>query len=321
MQTKTKEKTLDQVNFAFWLPVSGHNVSVGAEQTPFALPLLPLPIRVSDLVDGNPSDNAVGQGTYDYLRQFPDCPHNREYAALLRDAYPHFISDLGAQILMLDHKEVDSPYLQRKITYLKILALLDAQNAGLLLRLGIEYYNLSQMFSEFIHSRQHLLHAMGYFQQLLKLQPNQLSALNYLAQIDYFFGDYPSALARWRQAIALMEEGATRLALVKRVEALSSEDIPEYPLIDEYENIGIAMDLYGRGEIAEATTTLEIIEEQGRFVHEFDSPEFFYFLGLCRSKNGDPGGAFAALEKSLELNPEFAPAIESMDRFLASGKA
>ena len=81
---------------------------------------------------GDPSDDAIGNGLYDYLREFPDCLRNRSYAELLRDAYPHFLADLGAQILMLDHKEVDSTYIRRKITYMKILALLDSENVGLL---------------------------------------------------------------------------------------------------------------------------------------------------------------------------------------------
>ena len=65
---------------------------------------------------------------------------------------------------------------------------------------------------------------------------------------------------------------------------------------------------------------MEIIEEQGQFTEEHASPEFYYFLGLCRSKNGDPGGAFDALEKSLELDPDYALAIEAKDRFLNTGK-
>jgi Tfp pilus assembly protein PilF len=41
---------------------------------------------------------------------------------------------------------------------------------------------------------------------------------------------------------------------------------------------------------------------------------------MCRSKNGDQGGAFEALEKALELNPDYALAQEAKDRFLEEGK-
>lgn len=202
---------------------------------------------------------------------------------------------------------------------MKILALLDKGNAGMLLRLGMEYYSLSQMFAEFIHSRQHLLCAMGYFQQVLRLQPNHVSALNYLGQIEYLFGDYPAAIDRWTQLLQCMEESPARQELSQRVEELSGQELPECPLVNEYEHIGQAMDLYGRNEIEEAAKTLDIIEEQGRFVQEFGCPEFYYFLALCRSKTGDAGGAFAALEKSLELDPDYPPAREARERFWESG--
>lgn len=321
MSSKMNEKSLDPNNYILWSPELGHTINVGPEQSPFALPQIPLPIHSVALDDGTPSADAIGQGAYDYLRQFPDCPHNTAYAELLRDAYPHFLSDAGAQILMLDHKEVDSYYIRRKITFMKILALLDAENTGLLQRLGIEYYNLSQMFTEFGECRQHLLKAMSYFHRILKKQPENLTVLNYLAQIDYLFGDYPAAIVRWQQVIACLEDGSPRQALAEKVEMMVAEGAPEYPLIDDYEQIGAAMECYGRGEIAEAATTLDIIEESGKFTAAFPCPEFYYMLGMCRSKNGDQGGAFDALEKALQLDPEYALALEAKDRILEEGSA
>jgi tetratricopeptide (TPR) repeat protein len=203
---------------------------------------------------------------------------------------------------------------------MKILALLDGNNPGLLQRLGIEYFNLSQMFTEFADSRQHLLKAMSYLCAVVKLQPDNLAALNYLAQIDYLFGDYPAAISRWQQVVAGLAQGSGRKALTEKVELLKAEGMPEYPLIDDFELIGAAMECYGRGEIDEATTGLNIIEERGRFTTAFSCPEFYYLLGMCRSKNGDQGGAFEALEKALELNPDYALAQEAKDRFLEEGK-
>ncbi|WP_432822221.1 hypothetical protein [Trichloromonas sp.] len=321
MSPKLNEDSLDPNNFLLWCPEPEQAVNVGPEQAPCVLPQVPLPVRPAALEEGDPSADAIGQGVYDYLRQFPDCPHNAAYAELLRDAYPHFLSDLGSQILMLDHKEVDSYYIRRKISYMKILSLLDGDNSGLLQRLGIEYYNLSQMFTEFGECRQHLLKAMAYFYRILKHQPANLTVLNYLAQIDYLFGDYPAAIARWRQVIDRLEEGPPRQALTEKVEQLSADGVPEYPLIDDYELIGAAMECYGRGEIAEAATTMDIIEERGKFTASFPCPEFYYFLGICRSKNGEQGGAFEALEKALELDPDYPLAREAMDRILEEGKA
>ena len=81
-------------NFRLWTPPEGHVVQTGAESTDFQLPAIPLPIKASELENGLPSDDVIGSSLYDYLRQFPDCPYNSEYAALLRDAWPHYISDL-----------------------------------------------------------------------------------------------------------------------------------------------------------------------------------------------------------------------------------
>ncbi len=320
MSLKQNEKSLDPQNYILWSPEPGHTINIGPEQAPFVLPQIPLPIHSVSLKEGEPSADAVGQGAYDYLRQFPGCPNNTAYAELLRDAYPHFLADAGSQILMLDHKEVDSYYIRRKITLMKILALLDGNNCGLLERLGIEYYNLSQMFSEFGECRQYLVKAMAYFCRILKMKPDNLTALNYLAEIDFLFGDYPAAITRWQQVIDSLEAGPARNALMAKVETLSAEGTPEYPLIDDFELIGAAMECYGGGKIAEATTTLDIIEERGIFTAAFPCPEFYYMLGICRSKNGDQGGAFKALEKALALDPEYVLAKEAKELLLEEGK-
>lgn len=320
MSPKMNENSLDPENFVLWTPMTGHSINVGPEQTPFVLPEIPLPVRPADLEEGDPTANAIGQGAYDYLREFPDCPFNAEYAELLREAFPHFLSDLGAQILMLDHKEVDSFYVRRKITYMKILALLDGDNPGLLQQLGIEYFNLSQMFTEFGECRQHLLKAMGYFSRVLQRQPDNLSALNYLAQIDYLFGDYPGASARWRQVVDSLDDGPSRRTLIEKIEAMTAEGMPAYPLIDDFEQIWGAMECYGRGEIDEATITLNIVEERGKFTEAFPCAEFYYLLGMCRGKNGDQGGAFESLEKALELDPDYTLAQEAKDRLLEDGQ-
>jgi hypothetical protein len=96
-----------RAGFRFWTPQAGATIEVGAERRQFPLPQLPLPVRS---VCGDPEAHDIGQGTYDYLRQFPDAPSAELYAELLRDAFPHFLSDLAAQIVMINEKEVDAPF-------------------------------------------------------------------------------------------------------------------------------------------------------------------------------------------------------------------
>jgi len=309
---------LDPRQYVLWTPASGKVVQTGADQHPVALPQLPLPLHREDLA-GEPNGDAIGRGLYDYLRQFPDCPHNSCYAELLRDAFPHYIADLGAQIVMLDHKEVDAPYIRRKLTSLKILALLEPENPGLLQQIGMVNLELGLLFSQLKNCRPHLLEAMGALQRSLKLQPDNPSCLNQLGQIDYLFGDYPSAVRRWQGVVELLPEGPTRLALCEKIIQLAGQDIPDHPLVDDLEAIGEALDLYADGDLRSALLILERLEEEGRVPNEFPSPEFYYLLGMCRGRRGDPAGSFAAFEYALSLDTEFAPAIEAKGRLVDEG--
>ena len=169
---------LDPQAYQFYTPEPGRCVEVGAENLQVLLPQIPLPILREDLETAEnptPSDDAIGKGIYGYLRQFPDCPLGVRYAELLRDAYPHFLADLAAQIAMLDYKEVDAPYVRRKVTFMKILALLEPENPRLLASLGLAGFDLGLMFSELPHCRQHLLAAMGFLQRALRLAPDDVA--------------------------------------------------------------------------------------------------------------------------------------------------
>lgn len=316
MSTECPRQSLVPKTFALWMPPKGRTVPVGPEQHPVPLPAVPLPIPHEELLEGDPSDNAIGTGVYDYLRHFPDCPHNQAYAELLRDAYPHYLSEIGAQILMLDHKEVDGAYIRRKITSMKILALLDPENPGLQQRLGIEYYNLALIFTELGNCRLHLLKAMGCLQNSLKNLPDNPTTLNYLGQIDYLLGDFPAASRRWQGVIDQVADESVQEPLRQRIARMEEVQMPESPLIDDLEKVGEAMACYGKGEIEEAATILEIVEERGQLTSELPSEEFYYMLGICRGKNGDTAGAFEALDRALEMNPEYQPAIDAKETIL-----
>lgn len=306
--------------FLFWTPEEGRTVTVGAERQAFLLPRTPLPVHREDIIDEKPSADAIGRGAYDYLRQFPDCPNNVVYAELLRDAFPHYLADLGAQIVMLENKEVDAPYVRRKMAYLKILLLLEPDNGGLLQRLGMVCYELGLMFNELRHCRGHLLAAMGYLQRSLRRLPGNLTSLNYLGQIDYLLGDYPAAVRGWRAVVAQLEDGSAREALAARIARTEKQGFPDHPPIDDLEAIGEAMERYGNGDFHGAGMILAKLEEEGTVPAEFPSPEFYYLLGMCRDKEGDAAGAFEAFDKALELAPDYAPALEGKNRILDGGR-
>ncbi len=302
--------------FLFWTPPAGTTVGVGAERQPFPLPQLPLPVHKELLIDGHPSDAAIGQGLYDFLRQFPDCPHNQEYAGLLRDAYPHFLADMGAHILMLQNKDVDGHYVRRKLSYLKILALLEPENAGLKQSIGMTCYDLAMTFSEFGQVRQHLLGAFKYLRDALRLQPDSAFLCNYLAQTNYLLGDFPAALQLWRRMVEALPAGEARATLVNRIAAIEAGELPDHPPVDDLEQVGLALACFGNRELGTACEIMERLEEEGTILREFPSPEFYYFLGICRSRTGDAGGAFAAIEAALELDPEHGQALAAREQLL-----
>src|SRR5512140_1946714 len=87
---------------------------------------VPIPLLDADFKalgsGAEPDYDMVGRGIYAALRANPDCRWNSVYAGWLRDAYPHLLAELASHIIMLDHKDVDVTYLDRKINYMKVMA-------------------------------------------------------------------------------------------------------------------------------------------------------------------------------------------------------
>ena len=311
---------LDPVEFSFWTPPADSSLTAGPDQTCIPLPQIPLPLHAAHFAgDQEPTDRMIGEGLYAYLRRFPDCPENFHYARLLQQAFPYYVADLGSQIIMLEAKEVDPPYIRRKISYLKILALLEPDNFGLLQRIGVAYFELAMIYTELIHVRRELGHARLWLKKAWEINCNDLGSLNYLGQICYLVGDYDQAGQHWQQLIALLPSGPARSQLQARVDALAASDRSDPPLIEGLEAIGVAMEHYREREYPEACFIMERLEEDGGLTAALPNSEFFYFLGLCRVKTEDPAGAFEAFSKALEINPQNAGAEQELQRILDGG--
>lgn len=300
--------------FRLCLAADGRCVKIGPEQYPVPLPAIPLPVHLEDLEEGEPADEAIGRGVYDYLRQFPDCPLGSEYVHLLQEAYDHYLGDLAAQIVMLNYKDVDPPYVRRQIAYMKILLLLDPGNIGLLQQLGKAYFEVALNFSELQGVRYDLLKALGYLQKALGGSQDDPATLNYIAQIDYWLGDYPSCGRRWQGVFATLGEGPVKDAIAAKLERLEKGEVPDHPLVDDLEGVGNAMAAYGRGEIDAALMLLEGIEEDGTLLAELPMAEFYYLLGICRERTGERGGAFDAYDRALQIDPNYEEALRGRDR-------
>jgi tetratricopeptide (TPR) repeat protein len=302
--------------FNFWHPPTGYTVETGAESTDFLLPTIPLPLLNSKASEQTPSADMIGSGLYDYLRQFPDCPYNSEYAALLRDAWPHYLADLAAMIVMLDHKDVDAPYIRRKISGLQILLLLNSDNAGLKQQLGIAFYELALNYIELCHCRSHLTRAIRYFAEADKSLPHDPANLNYMAQIDYLLGDYPKAMERWQLLLTQVQDEPTQSTLLARIEKVKEQELPDHPLLVDLESIGEAMHFLASGEPEEAKAILEKLEQEQVVPTEFPNPEFYSLLAISRERSGDTCGAQAAFAKALELDPAHQESLDGLDRLI-----
>lgn len=299
-------------DFFFWTPEADDVVLVGPEQRAVPLPQQPLPVHAHAIQGGGrPDDDALGAGVYEYLRRYPDCEGGYYLADLLQNAYPHYLMDIAAQVIMIEAKEVDAPFLRRKITGLKILALLEARSQ-LYYQLGRCYFEFATMFTELPDCRNHLLAAREYLQRALQLEADNPATLNLLAQIEAWFGMNAEAYRLWQQASTLVDE-PTRSALLQRA-AETHAASSERPLIDELEALGATLVLIGAGEFGQALEILERLQEQGRVMAELPTPEFYYLLGHCREKCNDPGSALVAYVQALELDPEFSLAQTGFDR-------
>jgi len=308
---------LDPVEYRFWTPPVGKTLTTGPDNQEIELPLIPLPLHASALESSpEPTEKMIGEGLYDYLRRFPDCPENTKFARILEKAYPFYIADLGSQIIMLEAKEVDPPYIRRKISMLKILALLDTTNFGLAQQIGIAYFQLAMIYTELIHVRRGLNNARLWFEQARRINPEEIGNLNYLGQICFLTGAYPQARLYWQRVVSSLDAGVSRQELQARIALIDADELPIQPLVEGLEAIGIAMEHYNAQEYPEACLIMERLEEEGRLPQALPNPEFFYFLGLCRVKNGDSAGAFESFNKTLELDPQHEAARQQLDLIL-----
>lgn len=315
------EQPLDPVEYGFWLPPEGMTLTTGPDNEEISVAQILIPLHVKDLeAAAQPSEKMIGEGLYDYLRRFPDCPKNQEYAQILKEAYPFYLADLGSQLIMLDAKEVDPAFIRRKISMLKILALVDADNFALLQKIGTAYFDYALIYTELINVKRELGAARLWLEKARRLQPDDIVNLNYLAQICYFSGGYPQAKLYWRIIADKLEEGASKSELLARINKIENGDLPRQPLIDSLEAIGIAMEHYHINEYADACLIMERLEEEATLPTELPNPEFFYFLALCREKAEKPAEAFESFTKTLETDPQHQAAQEGLDRILAANE-
>ncbi len=280
---------------------------------------LPIPLLELDfnaLGGAQPSYDAIGRGIYQALRMNPDCSFAERYAYLLKEAYPHFVAELANHIVMLDKKDVDIAYLDRKITCLKIFALIEQGNPHFPLEIGLALMEKGMDLSTLDSVTASLYQAEEFLQRALELSPASVPARHHLGEVSYLLGKYDAATCLWRGILAALP-GDEAVKLEERLGRMAEGNVPRVPVVDYLEAVGAAFSCYQRNEWEEAAAILHDVLNDGVFRTEFSLPDLWHVLGLCCARLMMPHYAEEYLRQALELDPsreDVRQALEDLNK-------
>lgn len=282
---------------------------------------IPLPLLEDDfsVLEGQyPSYDAVGRGVYHALRMNPGCTHCQVYARVLNDGYPHFVSELASQTIMLDKKDLDTPYLDRKINYLRIFILLEPENTGLLLAAGMACLDKGLRLEAIHQVTSNMYQAEKFLSRGLSLSPENVNIRHQLGEVSYILGKYEAVFFCWHGIIPLLDSDRGS-ELERRLARISEGFIPRVPPVDYLEAIGGALALHRQGEFEEASAILHDVLDDAVFCEEFPLPEIPYILGLCCERLGMKRYAEDCFTRALQVKPSFPAAASALETIRAKG--
>jgi tetratricopeptide (TPR) repeat protein len=244
-----------------------------------------------------PDYDMVGRGIYQALRHDPESAYAAEYAGVLKEAYPHIVSELASQIVMLDAKEIDVPYMDRKINLLKIMALLDPSNSGLPLEIarthadkGSRLSNLHQAVSSWYEAERHL-------EKAFQLRPVDRFVAYEYGEALYLLGRYERAAEVWSGALPLFEP-AERTRIEARISDILAGKLPKVPPLDYLTALSVAVEEHHAGHDDEAAAIIEDVLSDSVFAVQFPMNEVYFLLGTCYQKVGLMAEAAEAFKRS-----------------------
>lgn len=276
---------------------------------------VPLPLLDEDfaVMDGDgPTYDMVGRGVYHILRAAPDCLHGARYAEILRDAYPHHLSELATHIVMLDKKDVDIAYLDREINYLKIFALLEPENPQLQYSIGNTYLEKGLMLSALHLATVTIFRAEKFLKRALELAPTDAAILQKMGEFSYLVGRYEDAVRYWSEALGTQgnpPDGQSK----NRLERVAAGVVPRIPVVDYLEAVRVALECMERNEAQEAAAILLDVLDDGVFCEEFPLAEIPYFLGICYRDMSMPDYAEGYLQDAIRIDPEHVDALRVLN--------
>ena len=246
---------------------------------------------------GLPDYDMVGRGIYQLLRRDPECADAAEYAGVLKEAYPHIVSDLGGQIIMLDAREIDEPYLDRKINFLKIMALLDPSNAGLPLEIARTYADKGSRLSSLHQAVTSWYEAERYLKKAIGLNPSDRHAAYEYGEALYVLGRYDCAADIWGKALTLFEP-SEKARIEARIAAILTGKIPVVPPLDYLTALSVAVEEHQAGRDDEAAAIIEDVLSDPVFAEQFPMNEVYFLLGTCYQNIGQMAEAAQAFKRS-----------------------
>jgi len=261
----------------------------------------PMPLLTDDFPSAEeniiPDYDMLGRGIYQALRLNPDCSCAAEYAAILKEAYPHIISELGGQIIMLDAKEVDTPYLDRKINFLRIMTLLDPGNAGLHLEIARTFSDKGSRLGTLHQAVNSWYGAEKALKKSLELDPANHHAVYEYGEALYVLGRYEQAAEIWQQLPGGLDLPGQR-KIEARITAILAGKVPLVPPVDYLTAIAVAVESHHAGSNDEAAAIIEDVLTDPVFAEQFPMNEVYYLLGTCYQELGMAHEAAEAFKRS-----------------------
>lgn len=261
----------------------------------------PIPLLDEDWAmagdSGEPDYDMVGRGIYQALRLNPECVCAEEYAAILKEAYPHIVSELGGQIIMLDAKEVDTPYIDRKINFLKIMGLLDTKNAGIPLEIARSYADKGSRLSTLHQAVNSWYAAEKHFKRSLELDPENYHIAYEYGEALYVLGRYEQACERWSDVLPKLPE-KDKAKVSSRIAAILAGKLPLVSPVDYLTAISVAVEEHHAGRNDNAAAIIEDVLADPVFAGQFPVNEVYYLLGTCYQEMGMVEEAAEAFKRS-----------------------
>lgn len=260
---------------SYFQPANGYRLTGRDGAVDLAWGDWPLPLLDEDyravLESGTPGYDQVGRGIFQALRINPDCAFASQYAAVLQQAYPHIIAEIGGEAIMLDAKQVDTPYLDRKVTLLKIMTLMEPANAGLWREIGRTLMEKGTRLDALHLALQAWYGAEKHLGRSLELEPDDLATAYQFGETHYVLGHYEQALAIWEPLLARCGEAET-LRLSARIEAIRRGELPKLPPVDYLTALAVALELR-QDDLHETVAIIEDVLADQVFCDQFPMVE------------------------------------------------